>query len=59
VGRLRESGDLDRSVEAAQRRSAAGGAPNWLIRLSIGLEDPEDLAADLEQALAPLIDAAD
>lgn len=38
---------------------AAGGAPNWLIRLSIGLEDPEDLAADLEQALAPLVDAAD
>jgi O-acetylhomoserine (thiol)-lyase len=30
---------------------AAGVAPD-LIRLSVGLEDPDDLIADLEQALA-------
>ncbi len=30
----------------------AAGIPPDLIRLSIGLEDPEDLIADLEQALA-------
>jgi O-acetylhomoserine (thiol)-lyase len=34
----------------AQRASA--GAPDELIRLSLGLEDPADLIADLEQALA-------
>ena len=32
--------------------AAAGIAPN-LIRLSVGLEHPEDLIADLSQALAP------
>ncbi len=31
-----------------ERRGIAGG----LVRLSCGLEDPEDLIADLEQALA-------
>ncbi len=30
----------------------AAGVPEGLIRLSIGLEDPEDLIADLDQALA-------
>jgi O-acetylhomoserine (thiol)-lyase len=34
----------------AQR--AAAGAPDGLIRLSLGLEDPADLIADLDQALA-------
>lgn len=33
-------------------RSGAGGAPLSLVRLSIGLEEPELLIADLEQALA-------
>jgi cystathionine beta-lyase/cystathionine gamma-synthase len=32
--------------------AAAGIAPN-LIRLSVGLEHPEDLIADLAQAMAP------
>ena len=30
---------------------AAGGVPEGLIRLSVGLEDPEDLIADLRQAI--------
>jgi len=30
---------------------AAAGVPEGLIRLSVGLEDPEDLIADLQQAL--------
>lgn len=30
---------------------AAAGAPDGLVRLSLGLEDPSDLIADLEQAL--------
>jgi cystathionine gamma-synthase len=33
---------------------AANGTPANLIRLSVGIEDVEDLWADLEQALAPL-----
>lgn len=36
------------SVPAAQR--AELGITESLIRLSVGLEDPEDLVADLEQA---------
>lgn len=38
------------SVEPEVRRSV--GIADGLIRLSVGLEDPEDLIADLEQALA-------
>ncbi|MHB8573605.1 MAG: cystathionine gamma-synthase [Candidatus Dormibacteria bacterium] len=38
------------SVPVEQRR--ATGLGDGLIRLSVGLEDPADLAADLEQALA-------
>ncbi len=34
--------------------SEAGITPTT-IRLSIGLEDPADLVADLERALAPLL----
>jgi O-succinylhomoserine sulfhydrylase len=30
----------------------AAGIPDGLIRYSVGLEDPDDLIADLEQALA-------
>ena len=36
-------------VPAAERRAA--GIEDGLIRLSVGLEDPEDLMADLRQAL--------
>ncbi|RZM19392.1 MAG: hypothetical protein EOO88_38165, partial [Pedobacter sp.] len=35
----------------AEKRKAAGVADS-LIRLSVGLEDAEDLIADLEQAFA-------
>jgi cystathionine beta-lyase/cystathionine gamma-synthase len=33
---------------------AAAGTDDGLIRLSVGLEDPEDIIADLGQALARL-----
>ncbi|TBW35522.1 cystathionine beta-lyase [Siculibacillus lacustris] len=33
-----------------------GPPPQFLIRLHIGLEDPADLIADLDRALAPLVD---
>ena len=33
---------------------AASGIPAGLIRLSVGLENVEDIIADLEQALAQL-----
>jgi O-acetylhomoserine (thiol)-lyase len=32
----------------------AAGIPPDLIRFSVGLEDPEDLIADLKQALAKI-----
>ncbi|KMW56738.1 O-acetylhomoserine sulfhydrylase [Candidatus Rhodobacter oscarellae] len=35
----------------AEQQVAAGAAPN-IVRLSIGIEDPRDIIADLEQALA-------
>ena len=38
------------SIPAAQR--AAIGIDDGLVRLSVGVEDVEDLLADLEQALA-------
>ena len=38
------------SIEPAVRRAA--GLADGLIRLSVGVEDPADLVADLEQALA-------
>ena len=33
---------------------AASGIPEGLVRLSVGLEEPEDIIADLEQSLAKL-----
>lgn len=35
---------------------AAAGIPAGLVRLSCGLEDKEDLLADLQQALAGIAD---
>ena len=35
---------------AAERRTG-GGVTSGLVRLSVGLEDPEDLCEDLDQAL--------
>jgi len=33
---------------------AAAGIDDGLIRMSVGLEDPKDIIADLEQALSRL-----
>ena len=35
----------------AEQQTAAGAAPN-VVRLSIGIEDPADIIADLDQALS-------
>ncbi len=40
------------SIEPQVRRAA--GLADGLIRLSVGIEDPQDLVADLEQALAAI-----
>ncbi len=37
------------SIPADQRRAA--GLPDGLIRLSVGIEDADDLIADLDRAL--------
>ena len=34
---------------------AASGISEGLVRISVGLEDPEDIIADFEQAFAPLV----
>ena len=39
-------------VECTPEERAALGIPEGLVRYSVGIEDPEDLLADLEQALA-------
>ena len=41
-----------KSIPAEKRRAA--GVADSLIRLSVGLEDAEDLIADLEQAFSKL-----
>jgi len=38
--------------QLTSQQRAAAGAPDDMVRLSLGLEDPADLIADLEQALA-------
>jgi cystathionine gamma-synthase len=38
-------------VESSREERAASGIPEALIRYSVGIEDPEDLIADLRQAL--------
>jgi cystathionine gamma-synthase len=40
-------------VELTAEERARAGIPETLIRYSVGIEDVEDLMADLEQALAP------
>jgi cysteine-S-conjugate beta-lyase len=44
------------SIPAAVRRGRA--LPEDLVRLAVGIEDAEDLIADLEQALAAAVPAA-
>ena len=34
---------------------AAVGIPDGLVRLSVGIEDPQDIIADLRQALSALL----
>jgi cysteine-S-conjugate beta-lyase len=46
-----------KSIPVEKRRSA--GVSDSLVRLSVGLEDAEDLIADLEQALLQLHDTAE
>ena len=41
----------DRTLEPAERRRL--GIDDGFVRLSLGIEDADDLIADLEQALAP------
>jgi cystathionine gamma-synthase len=41
-------------VECTKEERAAMGIPEGLVRYSVGIEDPDDLIADLEQALAQL-----
>jgi cystathionine gamma-synthase len=61
AGRLRlwvratSLGGVESLVEHRASVEGAGSmAPDDLLRLSVGLEEPEDLIDDLEQALAPL-----
>jgi len=46
-------------VESTPEERAASGIPEALIRYSVGIEDAEDLIADLRQALASLANAPD
>jgi cystathionine gamma-synthase len=51
-------GGVESLIERRARYAvdAANGTPENLIRLSVGIEDVEDLWADLEQALSPVED---
>ena len=51
IVRIRPINYLDTYTE---EELAASGIPAGLIRLSLGLENAEDIIADLEQALAQL-----
>ena len=42
-------------VECTAEERAAMGIPESLIRYSVGVEDTEDLIADLEQALRAIV----
>ena len=54
-GRRREPdrapGDDDACLDSGRRRATLG-IGDTLVRLSVGIEDEDDLIADLEQALA-------
>jgi len=41
-------------VELTAAQRARAGIPETLIRYSIGIEDPADLTADLDRALAAI-----
>jgi cystathionine gamma-synthase len=50
-------GGVESLIERRARYAvdAGRGTPDTLLRLSVGVEHVEDLWADLEQALAPLV----
>ena len=43
-----------RTAKFAAEELAASGISEGLVRISVGLEDPEDIIADFEQAFADL-----
>ena len=45
-------------VESTPQEREAMGIPEGLIRYSVGIEDPDDLLADLQQALSSVTDPA-
>lgn len=45
-------GGVETLIDRHSRCNAESGAPDGLLRLSVGCEDPEDLWADLERGLA-------
>jgi cystathionine gamma-synthase len=61
VGLITDATSLGGVESLIERRAryavdAANGTPENLLRLSVGIEDVEDLWADLEQALSPVAD---
>lgn len=48
--------DLDYSEEALGDAASSTGIPSGLLRLSVGIEDLEDLVADVERGLAAVPD---
>jgi len=53
VVELAERSEIDPARLAAPLEALEQGVPADLVRLSVGLEDAEDLIADLDQALEP------
>ena len=51
MGRSSETAATTSHVECSAEERARMGIPEGLIRYSTGIEDPDDLIADLEQAL--------
>ena len=51
IHRATSLGGTETLVEHRATVEPQSGIPGNLLRLSIGLEDPEDLIADLDQAL--------
>lgn len=54
VGTLVGPPSLTSHVELNAEERAAAGIPEGLVRYSVGIENVDDLIADLEQALAAI-----
>jgi cystathionine gamma-synthase len=54
VGTLAGPPSTTSHVELTQEQRHALGIPESLIRYAVGIENPEDLVADLDQALAAI-----